>query len=237
MALLLDVDNYLTIGVPLLVGLPTDELRAVLCHELGHYARGHTRFGAMTYRGSIALATTCGQIRATATANDLVRGYSFVLHKLLAAYAWVYDTVSLAVRRQQEFEADAATAFVASPEVTSEALRSAHVLVAAWDDFQTRFLQPMSNIGQLPDDPFSAFEAMLDDPDYRDVLTRHRRTPPKQPSSRLDSHPSLDHRLVRLADGPHSLVNRDWSVEDGPHRAACGGHRAGRHSVRRLPQP
>lgn len=39
------------IGVPLLVGLPTDELCAVLCHELGHYARGHTRFGAMTYRG------------------------------------------------------------------------------------------------------------------------------------------------------------------------------------------
>lgn len=95
--------------------------------------------------------------------------------------------------------------------MTSEALRSAHVLVMAWDDFRTKFLQPMGRTGQLPDDPFSAFEAMLDDPGYRDVLARWRRNPPEQPRSPLDSHPSLDHRLARLADAPSNSVARDGS--------------------------
>ncbi|MGH3902513.1 MAG: M48 family metalloprotease [Pseudonocardiaceae bacterium] len=199
------------IGVPLLVGLPTDELRAVLCHELGHYARGHTRFGAMTYRGSVALAATRERIRRDAAANELVRNYSFILRGVLAAYASLYDTVSLAVRRQQELEADAAAASTVGREVTSEALRSAHMLVTAWDDFCIRFLQPMRKLGQLPDDPFSAFEAMLDDLGYRDVLAQWRRNPPEQPKSPLDSHPGLGHRLARLAEGPSSSVARDGS--------------------------
>jgi hypothetical protein len=52
---------------------------------------------------------------------------------------------------------------------------------------------------------------MLDDPGYRDVLARWRRNPPEQPRSPLDSHPSLDHRLARLADAPSNSVARDGS--------------------------
>ncbi|MGE5136666.1 MAG: LysM peptidoglycan-binding domain-containing protein [Gemmatimonadota bacterium] len=35
----------LYVGLPLLMGLTADELRAAICHELGRYARGHTRIG------------------------------------------------------------------------------------------------------------------------------------------------------------------------------------------------
>ncbi|MBV8540196.1 MAG: M48 family metalloprotease [Pseudonocardiales bacterium] len=45
---------HLSTGVPLLVGLTTEQLRAVLCHELAHYARRHAFFSAMAYRGSTA---------------------------------------------------------------------------------------------------------------------------------------------------------------------------------------
>ena len=199
------------IGLPLLVGLSADELRAVLCHELGHYARGHTRFGAMTYRGSVALADIHERITIVAAENPMMWLYTAILRGPWSAYKWLYDVVSLAVRRRQEFEADAAAASVTGKEVTSEALRSAHALIIAWDDFRTRFLQPMGKIGRLPDDPFSAFETMLDDPDYRDVLAQWRLNPPEQPRSPLDSHPSLGQRLSKLAGRPNDSVTRDRS--------------------------
>lgn len=199
------------IGMPLLLGLSADELRAVLCHELGHYARGHTRFGAMVYRGSAALSATHERIASAAAANQLVWLYSAILRGPLSAYRWLYDVVSLAVRRTQEFEADAAAASITGQEVTSEALRSAHMLAIAWDDFRTRFLQPMTRTGRIPDDPFSAFGDMLDDPEYRDVLTQWWIDPPEQPRSRLDSHPTLEQRLIRLAERPHDSAILDSS--------------------------
>jgi len=37
------------VGAPLLTGMTADELRTALCHELGHYARKHTRLAALVY--------------------------------------------------------------------------------------------------------------------------------------------------------------------------------------------
>ncbi len=51
----------LYVGLPLLIGLTADELRAVICHELGRYARGHTRIGA-----DAAAAATAGKAAADA---------------------------------------------------------------------------------------------------------------------------------------------------------------------------
>lgn len=48
----------LYLGLPLMVSLTRDELYAVLGHELGHYARRHIGFGALVYRGWIALRAT-----------------------------------------------------------------------------------------------------------------------------------------------------------------------------------
>ncbi len=56
----------------------------------------------------------------------------------------------------------------------------------------------MRKAGYQPDDVFSPFEAMLCDPDYRDVLAELRQSPPERPVSRLDSHPTLTQRLAAL---------------------------------------
>lgn len=192
-------DRWLYIGMPLLTGLSTAELRAVLCHELGHYARGHTRFGALTYRGSVALATTRRRIAAAMAANGLVMAYSSLQFWMLSRYAAVYDRVSFAVRRRLEYEADDAAADVCGAEVAADALRSTHVLAAAWADFEARIVQPMRRAGLVPDDPYRAFDLMLADPDYRELLAEWRADPPQPRRSRLDSHPSLDQRLANLA--------------------------------------
>ncbi|MFG2193542.1 M48 family metalloprotease [Streptomyces sp. NPDC048639] len=193
------------IGVPLLAGLRADQMRAVLCHELGHYARRHTRFGATVYRGSAALDTTLRGIAKAAAGNRMVAAYSGLQFRVLSAYAWLYDAASFAVRRRQEFEADAAAAAVVGKEATAEALSLVHTLGAAWEDFRARFLDPMRDIGRVPDDPLRAFGLMVTDPDYEAALARSHRALPERARSRFDSHPPLRRRLAaldRCAGGP-----------------------------------
>jgi Zn-dependent protease with chaperone function len=195
---LLPGQRSMYVGVPLLLGLSAAELRAVLCHELGHHAKGHTRFGALTWRGSAALHETRQHLMRSAAENGLVASYGALLYRFIAAYSNIYDRLTLALRRRQEFAADAAAARVAGAAATVSALRAVHSLDAAWGDFRRHLLEPSLRAGLRPDDPFTAFETMLADPDYRDVLADHRRDPPDRPPSAWDSHPSLAQRLTAL---------------------------------------
>lgn len=201
--------RYLTIGMPLLLGMTSSELRAVLAHEMGHYARGHTRLGAQVYRGSVALRNTCQALRASREPGShravvrvmwRVRSlYAYVAYWVFAPYSAFYDRVSFAARRGQELQADACAAANFGPDVTADALRAAHALPAAWSRFRDGYLEPLRQAGFLPDEPFSAFEAMLSDPDYRDVIADLRQFPPEEPASPRDSHPALAQRLAALA--------------------------------------
>lgn len=183
----------LYVGVPLLVGLTVDELRAVLCHEFGHYARGHTRLGALTYRGSTALGDTRRMLAETARGNSLVAAYGGVPVLVLNGYGRLYDRVSLAVRRRQEIDADAAAARIAGATTTAAALRSTHAVVAAW----TRYRAGFAGRGDM----FSPFRAVLEDPEYQDLMARHRARPRESVGTR-DPHPALQRRLDLLARQP-----------------------------------
>jgi Zn-dependent protease with chaperone function/LysM repeat protein len=199
----------LTIGMPLLLGVSADELRAVLAHEMGHYARGHTRLGARVYRGSVALHNTCRGLRVARETDSRqlsIRGLSKITslyvrlaYGALSAYSTFYDRVSFAARRRQELQADAYAAENFGRQVTASALRAAHALPVAWTRFRDGYLEPMRKAGYVSDDPFGAFEAMLDDPGYRDVLAELWQSPPQGPISPLDSHPTLAQRLAALA--------------------------------------
>ncbi|MDH6107829.1 Zn-dependent protease with chaperone function [Kitasatospora sp. MAP12-15] len=205
-------ERRLNLGLPLLLGVSVDELRAVLAHEMGHYARGHTRLGARVYLGSVALHNAClglSAVRESGSQRRSIRRlfriqslYALAAFGVLSAYSEFYDNVSYAARRRQELDADACAAENFGRRVTASALRSAHALPTAWDRFSIGCLEPMHRAGFVPDEPFAAFEAMLCDPDYRDVLAELRRNPPARPTSRLDSHPTLEQRLNVLRTRP-----------------------------------
>jgi Zn-dependent protease with chaperone function len=191
-------ERTMNLGVPLLLWLKPEELRAVLCHELGHYAGRHTRFGAITYRGAASLRSTLFRLRMTAQSDQGRVGYAWLYQAAIGAYAWMYLRLSLAVRRRQELEADAEAAAVVGPEVTARALRAVHALGITWAGFESRYLRPVHRLGFVPEDVFEAFAAMMGDPPVRERMAELRAHPVELDRSPLDSHPPLARRLALI---------------------------------------
>ncbi|MEV4097805.1 M48 family metallopeptidase [Streptosporangium saharense] len=197
--------RHLYVGLPLLAGLTAGELRVVLCHELGHYAHAHTRLGAITYRGHLALRVTLDRLERSRTPHPSAGGgrrrsvpVSWIWWPFVG-YAMLYFWISSAVNRRQELQADAAAAGIAGAGVAAEALwRALVVLPVAWSEFRGGHLDPMHARGCLPDDPLTVFAAMLAAPGYRARLTGLARATPSGRTSRYDSHPSLERRLRAL---------------------------------------
>ncbi|MDH2387260.1 M48 family metalloprotease [Streptomyces sp. HNM0663] len=219
-------ERRLYLGLPLLAGLRADELRAVLCHELGHYAQGHTRFAARVYQGAEGLDAACRTFAKPEVGNPITTAYTGFQHLTLRVYAWLYNVLSFAVRRRQELDADAAAAYVAGPEAAAAALTSAAALGRAWEDFRTGLLDPMAAAGRMPDDPLRAFAAMLDDPGYRNRVAARPGTAPTPARHPFDSHPPLERRLEALRSLPcaveaerdlrpaYRLVNPDGTLPE-----------------------
>ncbi len=201
------------LGVPLLTRLTPTELRAVLCHEFGHYAGRHTRFGAVTYRGAASLQSALFRLRMTAQSRQGIPGYAWFYQAAVGAYAKVFLWVSLAVRRRQELEADARAAAVVGPAAAAEALRRVHALGHAWTGFLDMFVRPVQRLGFVPKDLFGAFAAMLDDPSVQQRLTDLRKHPIETNRSWLDSHPPLARRLALIEARP---ARTPGTVDDVP---------------------
>jgi Zn-dependent protease with chaperone function len=210
--------RLLYVGAPLLAGMTADELRAVLCHELGHYARKHTRLAALVYRGTASLRATLGQLRQQRAVRSRPRfqaDYTWLLLIPLSLYARLYYRLSRAVSRRQELEADAAAAAIAGPAVTADALRAVHAIGVCWEVFRTEVVAPMRRSGRMPDDAFSAFGAMLADPLFEPKLAGLRESMPEHPPSRLDTHPSFATRLDLLSKMPAVPIARSSGPADG----------------------
>lgn len=193
-------ERVIYIGIPLLAGLPADQLRAVLCHEFGHYTRKATRLSPLVYRGSCALDRTrerlqrfAGFQQGTGSEAMSILGWYF-----FSWYSRVYDRVTLKVRRRQEIEADAEAARIAGAAVMSEALRTVAAITVAWQEFLSSRLRSALDAGSIPADPFALFGQMLDDDEYRPRFEQVRVSPPQPLATPHDSHPSLTRRLELL---------------------------------------
>lgn len=191
----------LYLGIPLLAGLSMAELRALLGHELGHFAGKHTRLTALIYRGYLAMDGITENLRATdVSGNRLARGWSALTHRLFTSYANTYARLSYAVRRRQELEADRTAVRLAGRVAAADALRAGYALRPIWQRFEDDYLRPALEVGQLPTDPVAAFAAVLNQSDCRTALRELTLAEPEDlPQRPFDSHPGLAARLRNLA--------------------------------------
>ncbi|MFE5120632.1 M48 family metalloprotease [Streptomyces sp. NPDC056669] len=207
--------RVLYLGMPLLACLSPAELRAVLAHELGHFSRRHSRFGAVAHRGAAGLVAARQAIQEASAANHLVRLYAGWPLLLLGLYTRVFRWLTRPVRRRQELEADREAARVAGPAAMADALCSTAALEAAWQEFLADFLAPMRRAtGRIPDDPFRAFAHMVEAPEVREPLAALRARAVERPADPDDAHPALATRLERLARLPAELWTPDPLTPD-----------------------
>ncbi|MDT9701391.1 M48 family metallopeptidase [Streptomyces sp. P17] len=204
--------RHLCVGVPLLVGMTTSQLRAAIAHELGHYAQERARLGTTIHRGtSILRATTRSPESALFPTSDIdaiVQRVAGFQHYLLERYAVLYDTVTLAVRRRHEYAADRTAAAVVGSKMMADALLAAEATNRAWGRFISTYRPRYRHAKPkllMPEDPFQEFAHQLSGTSPASSTTPD----PQQPetsaarrSSRRDAHPPLAQRLAALTVDP-----------------------------------
>jgi hypothetical protein len=184
------------VGVPPLLTLTADELRAVLCHELGHYSGSHTRLGGITYRGRTALIRTIQRLQGHA-----------IIRAVFLGYAKLYLRVSQAVSRRQELEADAAAVKISGRRPMGDALRKVRASAAAWEFYLNTHCRLIGPAQARPADLFAGFYTLFHEPSMGTELAKVVNAPEER--SPYDSHPSLAERLAAVERLPEPSVRPD----------------------------
>ncbi|MDJ0847287.1 MAG: M48 family metalloprotease [Myxococcota bacterium] len=243
--------NYLIIGAPLFQLMTAEELKAVIAHEFGHLSHAHGRMGATVYRLDHALRHAASAIEEKAKPGIAAWTFKF--------FNWFqprFDTVTFAMRRGQEYEADSVAAGATSARAIGASLCRLHAVGDAWGAYWSRIwsgsrgeednarIRPWHRLsGEFPDvfDPESGAasiqaalerEATYDDthPCLRDRLAalEVEPSPPSLPSSR-----ALD-EIFAPAQREALLDRLDAIWCDGSRENWRESHRAYREAEDRL---
>jgi len=183
--------NYLLLGLPLMIALPKDEMRSVIAHEFGHFSGQHGKMGGWIYR----LNTTLMRIRESLAKH----GGTFLFSKFFDWYQPRFDALSFALRRQNEYAADAAASAHAGADAAATALMRVSYLdqvmqKGVWDRITERSkVEP-----EAPRDAYLSLESQIEEAASKvDVATRLRRALATK-TTYDDTHPSLTDRLLGL---------------------------------------
>lgn len=191
--------NYLVLGLPLMFGLSTSEMLAVIGHEYGHLCGAHGRGGAWIYRQRLIFEQVAARIEGHADATFWHAAMARAIHAF-APYFYAYTFV---LARQDEYEADRTGAGVTSAQASASGLVRIHLL-GEW--LQQDFWPTLYRQADMRDRP-----SILP---YRAMATAFRMshaewaTAPRlrgalqQVSNVADTHPCLSARLEALGQQP-----------------------------------
>ena len=163
----------------------------MLAHELGHISRQHPRMARSLWR-ALAQAELAREVFEDA-------GLFGLIARLF--YAWYGPALqrrALPFLRQQEFIADAASAFIVGAEKTARALCAFEGHAAAWHAVM-RAMQRSLEKGQMPDvSPFAQFRDRLQDMEHNGRAKAWLARALRLKTDEEDTHPSLSERLSAL---------------------------------------
>ncbi|WP_020178427.1 M48 family metallopeptidase [Methylopila sp. M107] len=194
--------NTLALGLELMLTLSPQEMRAVIAHELGHLSRNHSKFSGWIYRVRRTWANLFVKFK------ENTRLGAGLINRFFYWYIPRFDAYSFALRRQNEYEADAASAELTSRETAGAALVKvdiigAHLNHRYWRDFYAQTLH-----SQEPQR--MAFAALAHDlravPLDPDHVAGYRQSALAQETGFEDTHPSLVDRLKGLGLEPASFA-------------------------------
>ncbi|NVB77439.1 MAG: M48 family metalloprotease [Kofleriaceae bacterium] len=205
------------VGLPLMRVLQVSELRAVLAHEMGHFAAGDTRLSPWIYKTRNAIARTeINLVRVARKAAEVATLIYWLFRIVIAPFKWfgiAFMRITQSISRAQELSADRLAARIAGPEQLVEGFKKTHGGSLAHQLFLSTELSPLVEDGRLPPvgEGFSKFlETPLAAKMLEDVVAGALEDTDHDP---YDSHPPLRERV-------EALESVDWeAIEIDPRPA------------------
>ena len=189
--------NYLIIGLPLAKALSAEQFKAVLAHEFGHLARGHSRLSNWIYSQRLRWSRLMAVLEETESAGR------FLFRRFLRWYAPYFNAYSYPLARANEFEADATSARLVSTRAGAEALTAVNVVGAYLEE--RYWPQIHRRADELPQPAFAPYSAMgtrvAAEIDPASVQTWLAQALARK-TTVDDTHPCLAERLAALAEEP-----------------------------------
>lgn len=180
-----------------MMALSTDQLRAVIAHELGHISHAHGRFGNWVYR----MRQTWLNIRDALQQNESKGAYigQFIFELFFNWYAPKYTVYSFALARHNEYQADRVSVEVVGSKLAASALIDFCVKGRYLDDkFWTTLYQKVEYDKNPPENIYNQlYKAIKDEIDknqFKELLNLEL----NETSDILDSHPSLSQRIKAM---------------------------------------
>jgi len=189
----------LVLGVPLLTALSREQVLGIIAHEFGHFSRKHGILGQWLYRARV------GWLQYAKAVSDS----DSVLDRAAAWYARqfvpYFSALTFAESRRCEYEADSDAVSAAGGAAFAQALTRTAVLGKYWQgELSAQVGAWQLELPQPPGDFLERFATavrQIEDARLRSWLDERLR----EPSSAIDTHPSLSERL-RAVDQPAALV-------------------------------
>jgi len=206
--------NYLLLGLPLLEAMAPEEAMAVVAHEYGHLAGAHGRFAAFVYR----LRHTWGTLQAYT--QHMSGWLARLVLPLMRWYAPYFNAYSFVLARQNEFQADAASAELVGVDAAAHALKRVNLIAPSHERYMQLTYRRMDDEALPPADmtrgwAMRAVEALpASDSDKWLGLALDRIGDP------TDTHPTLRARLLAMAVPAEDLMKAPPALA-GPSAATA----------------
>jgi Zn-dependent protease with chaperone function len=189
--------NFLIIGLPLMKALTVPQLAAVLAHEIGHLAGGHARLGNWIYRLRLGWARLAALLQQSESAG------AFLFRPFFGRFVPYFSAVSFPLARANEYEADAASARLASPSAAAGALTTVNVMGAFLTArFWPELHKKANDHAQPQFSPFADMGGAMTSGVDGDALSQWLGEAMQRKTSLADTHPALADRLRALGQEP-----------------------------------
>jgi Zn-dependent protease with chaperone function len=201
--------HVLHIGLPMLIGLDDQQVKAVLAHEISHISGKDTTLGAWVYRLDQQWKGLVHYFE-----QDEEEWLQALFRKFIQWYYPRFYALTFVMRRQQEYIADANAAKATSAQVMAECLVMNHTGGRYfYREFLPAVLEEAEQNNEEPQPLTRLYELMANMDEKREKFEEYMQKALAEKTGYSDSHPSLTDRLNALRCQPMLPNLRNQAVD------------------------
>ncbi|MEH1934935.1 MAG: M48 family metallopeptidase [Nostoc sp.] len=191
--------NYLIVGLPLMLALPPEQFRAVLAHELGHLSGNHSRFSGWIYRQR---QTWYRIVKGLRQGGNEVSWLIF--ERFLTWYIPFFNAYSFVLARMNEYEADRCAVDIAGEQNTAKALMNVEVKARFLENYfwSSVYKQIQTEI-EPPKMTYAAMQEAFSQKVSHEEASVYFMQALAEKTNNADTHPCLTDRLKALGYLPN----------------------------------